>query len=225
MGQTDRQTDKTTHWAMTVYEAQWPLLDTMPPDIAEWGWQDEVCPDTGRKHKQGYFRTSRQHRFKGLKPNKSLCDLLPGVHCEPAHDWNALRNYCKKPDTRDPNGESVHKVNANKPMTMADALTKLAKYAMTEEEQHAYTNANKKAMSPRGEYDRCVRMYLFDTDNANAIGLFTNNQMYTGWIMAKGYWQARYKKMLVESIEDASPTQDDAQASSQECSQDGQDVK
>lgn len=90
---------------MTVYEPQWPLLEVMPPDVAEWGWQDEVCPDTGRKHKQGYLRTKSQMRFSGLKK------ILPGVHLEVARNWAALMTYCKKVESRDPDGNQVHQIN------------------------------------------------------------------------------------------------------------------
>jgi len=91
---------------MTVFEDQWALLEQMPPEVAEWGWQDEVAPDTGRKHKQGYLRTKSQVRFSQLKK------ILPGIHIEVAKNWAALVNYCKKEDTRDINGQSHHEVNS-----------------------------------------------------------------------------------------------------------------
>jgi len=86
---------------MTVYEGQWNLLEQMPPEVAEWGWQDEVCPDTGRKHRQGYLRTKSQVRFTALKK------ILPGVHLEVAKNWSALQEYCKKVDTA-VEGTQVH---------------------------------------------------------------------------------------------------------------------
>lgn len=98
-------TDKSSRWSMTVYEEQYKLLEHMPPDVAEWGWQDEVCPDTQRSHKQGYLRTKSQMRFSALRK------ILPGIHLEIAKDWNALKQYCTKSDTRDPNGEQVHQLN------------------------------------------------------------------------------------------------------------------
>lgn len=65
----------------------------MPPIVAEWGWQDEVCPTSGKLHKQGYIRTYQQQRFAAMKK------AFPGVHLEIARDWNKLLNYCKKTDT------------------------------------------------------------------------------------------------------------------------------
>jgi len=177
----------------------------IPPSIAEWGWQDEVAPDTGRKHRQGYFRTFRQMRFS------QITKILPGIHIEVARNWQALLNYCKKKETRDENGTVVNVVNANKPMTMGDALTALAK--------HANVNINKPITDPatglisyagdkeyKAEYWMCVREYLTETDNANGIGLFTNNQMVSAWVNTRMYWIGRYNsenKIPAASIADA----------------------
>jgi len=90
---------------MTVYENQYSLLDNMPPGIAEWGWQDEVCPDTGRAHRQGYFRTGSQVRFPAARK------LLPGIHIEIAKNWEALKLYCKKSESAVP-GTQIHQMNS-----------------------------------------------------------------------------------------------------------------
>jgi len=90
---------------MTVYEGQYAQLEVMPPGIAEWGYQDEVCPETGRKHRQGYVRTRQQVRFSAMQK------MLPGIHIEIAKNWDALREYCKKVDTAVP-GTQVHQVQS-----------------------------------------------------------------------------------------------------------------
>lgn len=115
MEKTDRQTDKTTRWQMTVYQGQWSLVETMPPGIAEWGWQTEICPKTQTPHYQGYLRTTQQQRMSWLKK------LLPGIHFEvcgvrtpdkPQHEcWIALKNYCQKKETRSPDSVAVHQVS------------------------------------------------------------------------------------------------------------------
>ena len=52
MTQTGRQTDKTTRWAITVYEPQYDMLDTIirdikdNPNIRMIKYQDEICPST-----------------------------------------------------------------------------------------------------------------------------------------------------------------------------------
>jgi len=96
---------KSSRWQMTVYEGQYGLLQSMPLEVAEWGWQDEICPDTQKPHRQGYLRTKQQVRFSALKK------LFPGVHFEIAKNWPALLAYCKKAESRDPDGQQVHQVN------------------------------------------------------------------------------------------------------------------
>lgn len=95
MAKTDRQTDKGTRWAFTAYEEQWNLFDDIKkiPQVKEWGWQKEVCPETGRQHYQGYLLASSQVRLSHWLKH------LKGVHMEIARDWNALKNYCKKAET------------------------------------------------------------------------------------------------------------------------------
>lgn len=101
MSETDRQTDstaKTTRWAFTAYKDQWHLFKEghIPPALAEWGWNTEKCPETGREHLQGYLRTKQQVRLSQLKKQ------FPGVHLEPARNWEATKNYSGKVETRVP---------------------------------------------------------------------------------------------------------------------------
>lgn len=96
---------KSSRWQMTVYEGQYGLLQAMPFEVADWGWQDEICPETQKKHRQGYIRTKNQVRLSGVRK------FLPGVHVEIARNWAALLAYCKKAETRDPNGQQVHQTN------------------------------------------------------------------------------------------------------------------
>jgi len=133
MTQTDRQTDKTTRWAITVYEPQYDMLDSIisnikdNPNIRMIKYQDEICPDTGRMHRQGCMLTTSQHRFKGKVPNESCRKLLPNVHIEPARDWPALLKYCEKEDTRDPEGHAVKAVSEYVRTETHDLMTDIAK--------------------------------------------------------------------------------------------------
>jgi len=182
--------DRATKWAMTVYEEQFFLLDTMPDVVAEWGWQDEVCPETKRKHRQGFLRTHTQQRFSALRK------VLPGVHIEVARDWNKLLNYCRKKDTRDLSGARVFQTNVNKPMTMGETLTLLAAYLPTIKYREAWMKIEKKLYTEKDEYWYCVRAYLHATDNHNSIGLFTNPQMLCAWTNTRDYWVARHTRGL-----------------------------
>lgn len=98
--------EKSSRWAFTAYEDQYHLFDkAMPPGVAEWGWQAEICPETNRNHRQGFLRLSNQQRFSWLKK------IFPGVHLEVARDWNKLVNYCKKEETRAPGAVPVRETN------------------------------------------------------------------------------------------------------------------
>lgn len=123
MAQTDRQTDKTTRWAFTAYEDQWSLFEDIKkyPDIAEWGWQTEECPETKRKHYQGYLRTTRQFRLSGI------VKMLPRVHVEPARNWSALLSYCRKVDTA-VEGTQVRQNNPTEYWSMDRCLLEVAKH-------------------------------------------------------------------------------------------------
>jgi len=126
MAKTDRQTDKSSRWAFTAYEDQYGLVDDMSKSatIAEYGWNPEICPETGRKHRQGYLRTKNQVRFSALKKE------FPGIHFEIAKNWEALKNYCKKEETREDGKKSFSGTGGKEtPLTMAQALIKLCSFA------------------------------------------------------------------------------------------------
>lgn len=122
--------DKSTRWAFTAYEGQYPILDAMneskPDLIAEIGWQDEICPETERHHRQGYVRTVRQVR------HSQLSTILKGIHLEKAKNWEALVNYCRKAESRDPSGNQVQ-LKWERPLRLHEMLIRVAKdYLRTE---------------------------------------------------------------------------------------------
>lgn len=123
-------TDKSTRWSFTAYEGQYAILDAIRECgnelIAEIGWQDEICPDTKRHHRQGYVRTVRQVRFSQISA------VLKGVHLEKAKNWEALVNYCRKVETRDPSGNQIQ-LQFERPMRLHEMLIRVAKdYLKTE---------------------------------------------------------------------------------------------
>lgn len=111
MSETDRQADttaKATRWAFTAYKDQWHLFreGSIPATLAEWGWNTEKCPETGREHYQGYLRTKQQVRLSQLKK------LFPGVHFEIARNWEATKKYSGKEETRVPGTQPVAEVSS-----------------------------------------------------------------------------------------------------------------
>jgi len=174
---TDRQTDKTTRWAFTAYQDQWPLFESMPELVSQWGWQKEICPDTQREHYQGFLLTKRQCRFNQLKA------LLPGVHIEAARNWAALVNYCKKTDSAIPKSQ-VFQESTYTHLTMSNALLKLAAHvpfrAPPTFEEYASPDWEKthKAIIDR-EYIEGVKEIL--RHQLDLVGIYSTNAMRQTW--------------------------------------------
>lgn len=97
--------DKSSRWAFTAYEHQYQYFKLCPPGVKKWGWNIEVCPDTGREHYQGYILLNQGQRFSWMRKN------FPGVHMEIPRNWEALLNYCKKEETRKEGTMPVEFVN------------------------------------------------------------------------------------------------------------------
>lgn len=95
--------NKHQRWQFTAFESNYDVLDAAiaAKSFKEVGWQDEVCPTTGKKHRQGYFVSQTPIRPTAARK------LIPGVHVEPAKNFAALKAYCSKEETRDPEGKQV----------------------------------------------------------------------------------------------------------------------
>lgn len=181
MSQSDRQTDKDreTKWSLTVQEGQWHLLDVMPDIVAEWGWQEEIAPTTGSKHRQCYVRTKRQVRFAQM--NKTF----PGVHIEMAREWAKLVNYCKKTETAIPNTQ-VHQLTTSTPMTMAQAMMLLASYIPYQ--QPIDENTNIKEIESRIEHEFWESVKVMLRENPNTVALWTQPQYMRAWKHTRTVW-------------------------------------
>jgi len=171
--------EKSTRWAFTAYPEQWSLFNVAPSIVAEWGWNTEECPDTGRKHYQGFIRTSRQVRFKQLK------DLLPGVHLEQAKNWDALLNYCKKEDTRVDGTEPNHQTFSGRSMSMSQALIYLARHRPRIDYSRAETPAEYKQLYIQ-EFEMAVLNVL--REDENLIGLYSQPQYQRAYILGRSVW-------------------------------------
>lgn len=123
----EKEKEKSTRWQFTAFESHYHLIEARHDVIAEIGWQDEICPDTGRKHRQGYLRTVRQVR------KKQLYETLPGVHIEVARNWAGLVNYCRKQESRDPSGNQVA-LKYERPLRLHEMLIEAARNYLHEKE-------------------------------------------------------------------------------------------
>jgi len=195
---TDRQTDKTTRWAFTAYEAQWPLFETMPELVAEWGWQQEICPKTQRPHYQGYIRTKRQVRFGQIQK------AMLGVHIERAINWDALINYCKKPETA-VEGTQRHEINPSKAMTMAQALDRLATQGdVPEAPSHWDEKENReKLINDMLSDDYWRRVMNLLREDANLIGIYSQPQYLRAWLKTFPVWMERQTDRQTPEEEEA----------------------
>lgn len=187
----DRQTDKTTRWAITVYQEQYSLFDVMDTRIAEWGWQTEMCPTTGKEHRQGFIRTKTQQRFGAMRK------MFPGVHIEVAMNWGALINYCKKTETAVP-GSQVHQ-HGTVAMSMATALTRLAGYEglpRSELVPIVVEGDVKSVVSEVANYltrDYWHRVNKLLADDPDTISLWTNVSYLNAWKNTRQVWLDRHE--------------------------------
>lgn len=167
------ETSKSQRWAFTAYEQDWDCFKVMPELVAEWGWQEEECPETKRHHYQGYMRLKRQARLAQLKK------IFPTTHFEIAKNWDALVNYCKKTETA-VDGTQRYEVGT-KYLSMSDALIQVA------------TNRPDIDFSNCESTEDYKRLYIYEYDTAvgvllrrdpNLIGIYSQPQYeraYTKW--------------------------------------------
>jgi len=175
-------TDKSTYWGFTAYEGQWYLFDTMNDKIREWGWQQEVCPETQRLHYQGYVAMKGQTRFSTMK------QIFPGIHFLIPKHWEKWKNYCRKIESAVP-GTQVAQTNPSQPMTMAQALTKLAlhipfKRAVNWLESTNPIKENEEQI--KHEFWTAVREIL--RGDPNSVGLWTQPQYFRAWQHTREVW-------------------------------------
>lgn len=114
--------NKYTRWAFTAYEDDYPLLEDLLEQkvFKEMGWQDEICPTSSRKHRQGWLVTQTPTRFSALKK------ITRGIHVEPCKNIAALKAYCSKEETRDPSGSQVHVTHPSTHVTVDKYMDLLA---------------------------------------------------------------------------------------------------
>lgn len=96
-----------TKWIATFYEGEYHYFDDMPSIVKKFGYQDEVCPTTGKKHRQAWLLTTQQSC-------NAIRKKLYGVHIDPAmsqQHWDNIVEYCKKARTRDISGTVVEEVS------------------------------------------------------------------------------------------------------------------
>lgn len=90
---------KSRDYCVTLYDENIKLEDL---ECLYLVYQNEICPETGRSHRQAYVE------FKSPKHFNALQKLLPGAHIEKRKGTRAqARAYCMKEDTRAPGTQPV----------------------------------------------------------------------------------------------------------------------
>lgn len=111
MAQTRSNNSRLRLWSWTLFD---PLLSDVTHfnscvdrgDFTYWCGQCELCPDTNRKHIQGFLCLSQPRTLVGLKRCAFTGPRLNTVHLK-ASDGTADQNrvYCSKDTSIDPDGE------------------------------------------------------------------------------------------------------------------------
>lgn len=209
MAAKDNTNIRFVRWSMTVYEEQWHLLAQMPPQVRAWGWQDEICPTTGRPHRQGYIHT-KQITFKSLQP------FLKGVHLEGipygakgkngGDRWAGLLAYCKKDETRAPGAIPVQQINFELPPSTADALIAIAKdLYWVDDQREAYLLNMEGLVLPNGLEKRWQLKCYWAAANRIIVKkphwgpVFARTETEKLWIRA----HKAYRNIYIMSINDA----------------------
>lgn len=182
--------EKSTRWAFTAYEQQFPLFSSKPELVRFWKWNHEVCPQTQRQHYQGAIQTTRQVRFKQIQK------LFPGVHFEIPRNWPALLLYCQKSDTQVEGGNHNHADVPRVTLTMDQALVKVAQYRDTEVRCSSEELAEIDKWKGR-QYDSSVSSIL--TEEPTLVGLYAQPIFRNAWIK----WSSVFIQ-IADSQEDCS---------------------
>ena len=185
MDQTDRQTDKATHWKTAVYDegddktgahwsGQWAKLDTIPSFVKTLYRQKEVCPETQRLHFQVHVVCHRQCRRTQLSGWIKHTKWIPVVGEQ--HITNSI-NYCSKKDTAVPGTYEV--TQGEEYMRLHQLLQELAKHSEFELPQFSLDVVPKQSMNGWKWISR--RLIMKDPIWADKLSNPTLRRMWEDW--------------------------------------------
>lgn len=106
MSQTDRQTDKSTHWNAAIFDTDdnWEKLKALPSFVKEVHSQKEICKSTGNPHFQVHVVCHRQVRLT------QMCSWIKATKWKPIRGKEYIANsiaYTSKTDTAVPGTHEV----------------------------------------------------------------------------------------------------------------------
>lgn len=126
MEQTDRQTDKSTHWNAAVFDVDdnWSKLDTLPSFVKRLHKQKEICKTTGNPHFQIHVECHRQVRLT------QMCSWISKVKWKAVRGKEYIANsiaYTAKTDTAVPG--THQSIEGEKYYQLHELLQRLAMFA------------------------------------------------------------------------------------------------
>jgi len=195
---TDRQTDRGSHWSITVFdETEMARLHDrtgFPAWLKEVKGQMEIAPTTGAKHFQGYLHTSQQ-RFSTIKK------FLPTAHIEKARDINALKIYVNKDDTA-VEGTRIERVGTY--MNMHTTLNKMFRTLIVDNDYVPWSQKDVetiKIYKDKKEYIcQCYQRALLlclEIDE-ESVAQYTSNAVKQSFIASFPYYEKKYVDMREE---------------------------
>lgn len=194
-------------WSMTVWKDQYHLLDNLPDVVKKSGWQDEICPDTKREHKQGALYTKQQTL-------RAMINLLPGIHLEGVPSNNekrvmGLKNYIVKQESRKDGGQTTNGLQANpnylSPAAMYLLLAKHSQGFATPENIARHIGYNKFC---NAEFWYAVNSIILE--KPEWINQFSPPQVEKVWRETRQTWQCMRAQQLaaVPAVNEIIPPQD-----------------
>lgn len=172
---TDRQTDKSTNWAVTAFGNDITLLEDVnsyPSYVKKVFGGRETCPDSGRLHFQGHIQLHTQQRLSAIKK------WLPTAHLEIARNFKASIAYSMKSDTA-----SGEKNEVPNPKPFIDNQTALMMLARTD---LSGTELSETDIPDHGFWPR-VRCILLT--QPHLCGLFGKPDLYRLWKHTWAVWE------------------------------------
>jgi len=199
MSQTDRQTDKATHWNSAIFDVgeNWAILKAPPPSfIKEIRFQQELCPTTSRLHFQTHVVCHRQVRLT------QLTSWIKQTNWKPVRGKEYIANsikYTAKEDTAIPGTHQV--IQGEKYYQLHEIMEVLARYAEPAVDPQDYLDADPKHSVNSWKYIT-RRLLIEDRTWANRLSNPTLRRMWEDW-GSLFIWNWEEGASFI--IEDASP--------------------
>lgn len=176
MSQTDRQTDKSTNWAVTAYNAEIALLEnakSYPSYVKKVFGGREICPTSGKEHFQGHIQLHTQQRLSCIKK------WLPTAHLEIARNFKASVAYAMKNETS--SGAKNEVVN---PRPFIDNQTALKMLAVTDIPVEEFG----REVKDLDDHHFWPRVRIILKTQPHLCGLFGKPDIYRMWKHTASVW-------------------------------------